>query len=337
MGGIAILTTGLFFGSPKRPNLGLSWYEKLKRMDLLGAFLLICAITCLLLALQWGGTTYPWSDSRVWGTILGFGLIISAFIALELYIGEHATIPRRVLAKRGVAVGVTFMVFMSCSLFSHIYYLPFYFQAVKGVSAEQSGIRTIPYLVSNTIASIVVGASITVFGPYTPFLWVGSAIFTVGAGMLYRLQVDSSTATWIGFQLLAGIGAGASIQVPFISVQAILDAADMPTGNALTIFFNTLGGAISVSISENIFSNELIQTLDATVPPAIVDIVDTAGATGIHSAVPAQYLPAVLQAYDDAVTRAFLVPLAAGAVAFVVSLFMPWGSVKGKKVAMGAA
>jgi Na+/melibiose symporter-like transporter len=125
-------------------------------------------------------------------------------------------------------------------LYAHIYFLPFYFQAVKSTTAEGSGIRTIPYLVSTTIASIIIGASITTFGRYTPFMWFGSAVFTIGAGMLYTLQVDSGPGKWIGFQILAGLGAGASIQIPFIAVQVVLSAKDMPTGSTPPFSFSFL-------------------------------------------------------------------------------------------------
>jgi Na+/melibiose symporter-like transporter len=115
----------------------------------------------------------------------------------------------------------------------HIYYLPFYFQAVKGTTAEGSGIRTIPYLASIIISSIVAGAGITVLGLYKPFMIFGSAIFTVGAGMLYTLKVNSSAGKWIGYQLLSGFGAGSGVQIPFIAVQVVLSNKDMPTGNAM--------------------------------------------------------------------------------------------------------
>jgi Na+/melibiose symporter-like transporter len=95
---------------------------------------------------------------------------------------------------------------------THIFYLPFYFQAVKGTTAEQSGIRTIPYLASIIISSIIVGGGITVIGWYKPFMIIGGAVFTVGAGMIYTLQVPSSAAKWIGYQLLSGFGAGAGVQ-----------------------------------------------------------------------------------------------------------------------------
>lgn len=120
---------------------------------------------------------------------------------------------------------------------SHIYYLPFYFQAVKGTSAEGSGIRCIPYLVSITLSSIVVGALITGLGPYNPPMWAGVVIFTVGAGMLYTLKVNSPVGVWIGYEILAGVGAGACVQIPFIAVQVVLDEKDMPVGNAVAIFF----------------------------------------------------------------------------------------------------
>jgi Na+/melibiose symporter-like transporter len=102
-------------------------------------------------------------------------------------------------------------------LYAHIYYLPFYFQAVKGTTAEASGIRTIPYLGSVIVSSIIVGGAITILGFYKPFMIFGSAIFTVGAGMLYTLQVNSSTGRWIGYQLLSGFGAGGGVQSMFYS------------------------------------------------------------------------------------------------------------------------
>lgn len=95
--------------------------EKLKQIDLLGAFLLICAIVCLLLALQWGGTTYPWSNSKVWGCLLGFGLLISIFIALQIKLGDRATLPPRILVKnRTVLVSALYSTFFAMGLYTYV-------------------------------------------------------------------------------------------------------------------------------------------------------------------------------------------------------------------------
>ena len=59
------------------------------KMDFPGSIVLISAIVCLLLALQWGGTQYTWDDSRVCGCIIGFGLLLIIFITLQVKRGEE--------------------------------------------------------------------------------------------------------------------------------------------------------------------------------------------------------------------------------------------------------
>jgi EmrB/QacA subfamily drug resistance transporter len=338
VGGCAIAVVFFFFTNPERKHSKMTTKEKILQIDLLGAFFLICSIVCLLLALQWGGSVYPWSNSKVWGCLLGFVFLISIFTALQFHLGDRATLPPRIiLRQRTVLACSLFSTFLSMGLYTHIFYLPFYFQAVKGTTAEGSGIRTIPYLVSITLSSIVVGGSITALGPYVPFTWVGSAVFAVGCGMLYTLKVSSGAAAWIGYQILAGIGAGACVQIPFIAVQVVLNKKDMPTGNAVAIFFNSLGGAVAISIAQNIFSNTLIQEIPKLTTGVDVAKIIAAGATHIREVTPKSQLAGVLQAYDLAVTRAFILSISCACVAFGCSLLFEWKSVKGKKLAIGGA
>lgn len=88
-GGVALLTVFFFFTNPERKHADMTFKQKLHHIDLGGAFLLICGVVCLLLALQWGGSTYPWHDSKVWGCILGFGLIIACFIGWQFKLGDR--------------------------------------------------------------------------------------------------------------------------------------------------------------------------------------------------------------------------------------------------------
>ena len=90
VGGAALLSVFFFFKNPTRKHSDLTLKRKIQEMDLPGAFVLICAIVCLLLALQWGGTTYPWHDSKVWGCLLGFGLLVSLFIFLQFRGGDRS-------------------------------------------------------------------------------------------------------------------------------------------------------------------------------------------------------------------------------------------------------
>jgi hypothetical protein len=211
---------------------------------------------------------------------------------------------------------------------------------VKGPTAEGSGIRTIPYLGSIILSSIAVGAGITYIGWYKPFMIFGSAVFTVGAGMIYLLKVHSGASKWIGYQLLCGFGAGAGVQIPFIAVQVVLNTKDMPTGNAIAIFSNSLGGAVSISMAQNVFSNGLYKNIPKYAPDIPVQIVVTAGATSLRKAIekinPAS-LPSVLQGYMLALNQAFVISIAVATIATIATCLVEWKSVKGKKIAPGGA
>lgn len=118
-GGIALLTVYFFFKNPERKQNTLTTREKIAQIDILGAFFLICAIVCLLLALQWGGTVYPWTDSRVYGCLIGFGLIIAVFLILQFKLGDRATIPPRILLKqRTVFASSWFSCFIAMALYT---------------------------------------------------------------------------------------------------------------------------------------------------------------------------------------------------------------------------
>ncbi|EPS44955.1 hypothetical protein H072_993 [Dactylellina haptotyla CBS 200.50] len=335
IGGVAFAGVLFFFKPPERKATNLTVKERIGKMDILGAFFLICAIVCLLLALQWGGFTYSWSNSKVWGCILGFGLLIIIFIYIQFREQDNATIPPRIfLHNRTVLAACTFNAFLSMAIYAHIYFLPFYFQAARGTSAVQSGIRCIPYLISVTVASIIVGGSVTVFGYYTPFMWVSAVVFTIGSGLLHTLEVDSPSSKWIGYQVLAGFGAGMGIQIPFVAVQVVLSSQDMPVGNALAIFFNSLGGSISISIAQNIFTNTLLKELPKTAPGVNPQLVINAGATALRFVISKANLAGVILAYNTAITTCFILPIAVGGIAFLCSLGMEMKSVKGKKLDM---
>jgi hypothetical protein len=78
----------LTFREPNRAPVKLTWREKAVKMDFGGTILFIGCIVCLFLALQWGGNDLPWSHPTVWGLLLGFGLLLIAFIILQLRLGE---------------------------------------------------------------------------------------------------------------------------------------------------------------------------------------------------------------------------------------------------------
>ncbi|KAL8900472.1 MAG: hypothetical protein Q9207_005687 [Kuettlingeria erythrocarpa] len=331
-GGVVLLTVIFFARIPPRKDSDLTWKMKLKQLDLIGATLLIGALVSLLLALQWGGISYPWRRSVVWGCLLGFALITPLFVAWQLYMKDSATIPPRIISRKVVVCNVLFTSVFNAGIFSRLYYLPYYFQAVKGYSAQGSGVRTLPYVIATTLAAIFFGGVVSKIGWYTPVMWWSCCFFMIACGLLSTLEVDSSAGKWIGYQILAGIGSGSAYQAPFIAVQGAMEMKDVPVGNAVIGTFNAMGAAIGLSIGQNIFINVLKDQL-ARAPQVDAAEIIRAGASDIARFVSPANLGVVLSAYNDAVTRTFFLGVVAAGVALISVLPLGMKSVLPEKKA----
>ena len=101
IGGASFAIILLTFQTPKasKPQEA-SIKEKLLQLDLNGTALLLSAVICYILALQWGGTIKPWSSPDVIGCFVGFGTILLAFVANELFMGDRAMLQRQLITKR---------------------------------------------------------------------------------------------------------------------------------------------------------------------------------------------------------------------------------------------
>lgn len=223
-----------------------------------------------------------------------------------------------------------FMFFFGGSWFTILYYLPIYFQVVSGVSASQSGVRNLPLIISVVITTIVSGSLISVTGHYISWLLVAGTMSTLGAGLIYTLNINSSAAHWIGYQIIAGIGFGAGIQLPIIVGQALSEPGDITTSTALMLFAQTIGGALFVGAAEAAYANTLIKTLRTTVPGVSPQSVIDIGATQIRSSFGADLLPAIIQAEMDGVHVVFALAIAGAGVGMLFTVGAKWVNLKGK-------
>lgn len=103
IGGIsAVIITFLFTTPAQAVPVKASLKEKFLQMDIPGSFVIMGAIVCYILALQWGGQTKAWNSSEVIGTLVGFVLILAVWVAIEWYQGERAMIVGRLLKDRHI-------------------------------------------------------------------------------------------------------------------------------------------------------------------------------------------------------------------------------------------
>ncbi len=195
----------------------------------------------------------------------------------------------------------------------------------------------LPTILGVVIISMVSGGLVTTFGYYTPFLYLSSICMAIGAGLLTTFKTDTGHAEWIGYQFLFGAGVGFGMQQTLVAVQTVLPKDDIPIGTATMMFAQTLGGALFISVGQNVFTNQLLKNLRTVVPDLDPAIVLRTGATELKNAVPAQYIARVLTAYNLTLNDTFYVSVATASLSMIGALAVQWKSMKGKKIEMGAA
>lgn len=245
IGGVVALAVMLFFRTPSQAKpVAASLWVKISNMDLVGVVLIIGALISLILALEFGGQTMSWNSSTVVGLLVGFVVIMAVFVCWQLWLGDKAMVPPRLMSIRPIWAGSVFQFFLAGPYFISLYYLPIYFQSVDNLSPIQSGVRNLPLVITLIIIMLSIGGVVSKMDRTAPIMVVGSALATVSSGLFYTFGPDTSTGEWIGYQVLAGAAWGAAWQMSLLTAQAKVDPVDISSVTSI-IFCKTL--ALSAS------------------------------------------------------------------------------------------
>ncbi|TVY39773.1 MFS gliotoxin efflux transporter [Lachnellula occidentalis] len=312
--------------SVKPPQVPLK--EKLIQMDIPGFLLVTASVVCYLLAMQWGGVVEKWSSANVVGTLVGCIVIFIAFIAWEWYQGERALLLPSIMKQRTIIHGCAFSFLIAGTFYILLYYIPIYFQAVKGTNAMESGVRTIPLILSLTLVQICTGVSIGALKIFNPFLILGGILTTISVGLIMTLEPNSDHSYWIGYQVLAGVGLGLCFNVYIIIIQNIVKPEEVATATAILLFFQSLGGALVVSAAQSLFQNELLNTLAVQSPNINPAAVFATGATDIQKSFAKSDLPGINNSYMKGLHMAFALAIPMAGAATLVAVGQNWFRLK---------
>jgi MFS family permease len=275
----------LHLDNPKTPV-----WDGLKAVDWAGSLAVVGATLMILLGLEFGGVTYPWSSATVICLII-FGVLTALlFLLNEWKFARYPVMPLRIFKHRSsiAALGVCFchgFIFISGS-----YYLPLYFQAVLGATPLLSGVYLLPYALSFSFTSTFAGVLIKRTGKYLPALWFGFIVTTLGWGLFIDLPFDPSWAKIILYQIVAGLGVGPNFLAPVLALQAIVKPSDIATATATLFFTRNLSTTISVVIGGVVFQNEMQKRYPSLVADLGVDIANalSGGSAGSSVGIVAQ-------------------------------------------------
>ncbi|KAJ7931714.1 major facilitator superfamily domain-containing protein [Mycena leptocephala] len=230
--------------------------------DFLGIFLLMSGTGTLLTGFSIASDN-GWNDPATIGLIVAGPVLLALAAVVESRTTRMAVIPPRLLKTRTTLslFGIDFLhgIGFMCTNF----YLPVVFQGVNGDSALKSGLKMFPVSLGGSLITVIVGPLVTSTKTTRPFIWAGTALMTVGAGLLVSLSEKSSLGMELGFTLVQGMGTGFLFQPPLIALQAAMPLKDMAACTGAVRFIHTLGTTIGVSLGGVAFQSQLATRLRA--------------------------------------------------------------------------
>ncbi|KAM3150211.1 hypothetical protein ABEW05_009498 [Botrytis cinerea] len=241
-----------------------------KRVDLLGAVILLVAIALLVAALEEAGQLYEWRSAFVVVllTISGISWICFVFwerlVSLESQTAEPV-FPWRLMTSR-IWIGMILnAVFLGIPYFVTIFQLPQRFQVVDNTTALNAAFRLIPFTLLCPVGSIV---STVVAGkakvPPILFIMIGSGLQVVGFALLSTLTISEVVpVSQYGFQVIAGFGVGINLStLLLITPYSISEPADKAVAVSSITQFRILGGVLGIAIATAAYKSNIISNLD---------------------------------------------------------------------------
>jgi EmrB/QacA subfamily drug resistance transporter len=311
VGVLAFLVIGATFHAPA---------ERVQhKIDYLGAALLAGGLASLVLLTSLGGTTYAWGSAQ----IVAFGIVGVALLALFPFVERRASepiLPLSLFRNRIFVVSSAVGFIIGIALFGAITFLPLFLQIVRGRTPTSSGLQLTPLMAGLLITSIVGGQIISRTGRYRPFPIAGTAIATVGLGLLSQLNLHTSTLQTSLYVFVIGFGLGMVMQVLVLAVQNAVQPRDMGVATSGSIMFRQIGGSVGIAAFGAIFANQLRHNLAKTLPTGVHG--PTSATPKAVNALPPHAHSLYVHAFSNALHPVFLVGAVISAVAFVLSWFL---------------
>ncbi|KAI9038421.1 uncharacterized protein KD926_010840 [Aspergillus affinis] len=252
--GVAGVVTLVFLKLNRPPA---SFAHKLRQIDYIGMVLLVASLCSFLIALTWGGVSYAWSSWHTLVPLLVGAIGLCVFVVYELLVPMEPMIPMPIFLTPTTSVSYLGNFTQGIVLWCILYYLPLYYEAVKGYSPVIAGVALFPETFTVAPCSVAVGIGISITGRFRWAIWSAWIFVTLGCGLLCIITPTTSIPGWIFLNIVPGIGLGMLYPALAYAVHASVADAHLSMAASLTSFFRSLGQCVGVAIGGVIFQNQM--------------------------------------------------------------------------------
>nr|QWW20882.1 MFS transporter [Cladonia macilenta] len=253
---IAFLSVAIILKLPKQEVS--DWRTKFRRIDFLGAFVLVAAVSTMLLGLDWG-SNHGWSQTTtIVSLCLSLPLFI-AFVCVELKVAVDPFAPGRIIFERSLVACYLCNFFSFAGWLGVIFYLPLFFQAVDELSASQAGLRLLPGIVAGVSGSLFGGVVMQKTGRYYWLTVIAYTTLTIGIIPILLcsgIVLNSTYGIAVGL-VLCGFSNGIGVTTSLIGLIANASTEDQAVATACSYLFRSLGSVIGLSLSATVVQQSL--------------------------------------------------------------------------------
>ncbi|KAF2762644.1 MFS general substrate transporter [Pseudovirgaria hyperparasitica] len=245
-----------WFLVPSKPVEG-HVMDKVKLIDWWGILTGTVAIILLLIPISGGGAYFEWTSPMVIVMLTIGAVALVAFLLVEAFISKLPMTPLSMFTITPVAVMLAQNLVFGMAYYSELYYLPLYFENVRGWSPIISASLTIPLVIAQAAMSALSGQYISWASRYGEVIWSGYAIWTLGAGLMILFDRNTSAVVIIFITLVTGLGVGNVFQPVLVALQAHAPRHQRAVIISNRNFLRSLGGAAGLAISAAILQSSL--------------------------------------------------------------------------------
>ncbi|KAK4502033.1 hypothetical protein PRZ48_007844 [Zasmidium cellare] len=316
----------LFFLDVKTPRTPI--LAGLKAVDWTGMVLIVGATLMFLLGLQYGGQTAPWDSAEVI-CLLVFGVLtFGLFLTWDWKVARYPIMPTQLFNSRTNCATLGAIFFHGVVFIAGTYYLPLYFQLVRGASPIMSGVYLLPTALSMGFSSVATGAFVGITGKFLLPIWFGFFFMTFGFGLYINIDAASNWAKLVLYQIVASVGVGPLFQAPTVALQAHIHPRDIGTGTATLSFVRSLATSIGVVIGNVVYANQFkqnLQGLSLSLSPQQTESLfsgEASDSTGLINSLPQLAKDEVRAAFADSLQPMWIMYCCFAAAGLLVSFFI---------------
>jgi EmrB/QacA subfamily drug resistance transporter len=239
-----------------------------RSLDRLGMVVLVTAVVPLMLAFSWGGSQYDWLSVEIIGLLVVALVAAVAFVRVERDALEPI-IPLSLFRSPifAVIIGVTFLTAMG--MFGSVSYIPLFVQSVIGTSATNSGLVTMPMMLTMSITSAAVGQVLSRTGHYRVLLVAGLAVMTVGMYMLSQMGVHSNQGEATRDMIVLGVGLGFTMPIMFLVALNTSSHQMLGVTTSTIQFVRSVGATLGVALMGSLLNGRLQSELVSQTSPTV--------------------------------------------------------------------